>query len=48
MGATTIKIIPALTTTMPPETYTCATCGQTHAGLPLSFAADFPDPHAIL
>jgi hypothetical protein len=33
---------------MPPETYTCATCGQTHAGLPLSFAADFPDPYANL
>ncbi len=24
----------------------CATCGESHAGLPLSFAADFPDMYA--
>ena len=33
---------------MLPETYTCATCGQTHEGIPLSFAADFPDMYANL
>jgi hypothetical protein len=24
----------------------CATCGESHAGIPLSFAADFPDMYA--
>ncbi|HTD25139.1 MAG TPA: DUF2199 domain-containing protein [Terriglobales bacterium] len=24
----------------------CSTCGQSHAGIPLSFAADFPDMYA--
>lgn len=33
---------------MPPDSFTCATCGQTHEGLPFSFAADFPDPYAAL
>ena len=33
---------------MPPDTYICATCGQTHEGVPFSFAADFPDPYANL
>ena len=28
------------------ENYTCATCGQVHAGLPMSFAAEFPDQYA--
>lgn len=31
-----------------PEGYTCRTCGQYHAGVPFSFAADFPDPYANL
>lgn len=31
-----------------PEGYTCNTCGQYHAGVALSFAADFPDPYAKL
>jgi hypothetical protein len=26
--------------------FVCRTCGQTHEGIPLSFAADFPDPYA--
>ena len=26
--------------------YVCRTCGQTHEGVPLSFAADFPDMYA--
>lgn len=34
--------------TMTPESYLCATCGQSHEGLPFSFAADFPDPYANL
>jgi hypothetical protein len=25
------------------ETYRCATCGKSHADVPLSFAANFPD-----
>ncbi len=33
---------------MPPETFICATCGQTHEGLAFSFAAEFPDPCANL
>lgn len=28
------------------ENYKCATCGQVHNGLPLSFAAEFPDQYA--
>ncbi|HZQ67929.1 MAG TPA: DUF2199 domain-containing protein [Terriglobales bacterium] len=28
------------------KTYVCGTCGQRHHGLPLSFAAEFPDPYA--
>ena len=28
--------------------FVCSTCGQEHSGLPLSFAADFPDPYANL
>ena len=28
------------------ESYICGTCGQCHEGLPLSFAANFPDPYA--
>jgi hypothetical protein len=31
-----------------PEGYACTTCGQHHAGVPFSFAADFPDPYANL
>jgi hypothetical protein len=30
------------------ESFVCRTCGKTHAGLPISFAADFPDPYANL
>jgi hypothetical protein len=26
--------------------FVCSTCGQTHEGVPLSFAADFPDMYA--
>jgi len=26
--------------------FVCRTCGQTHKGIPLSFAADFPDIYA--
>src|SRR5690349_8147603 len=33
---------------MPPDSYICATCGQSHAGLPFSFAADSPDMYANL
>ena len=28
------------------KSYECATCGQIHAGLPMSFAAEFPDQYA--
>jgi hypothetical protein len=28
------------------ENYKCATCGQVHGGLPMSFAAEFPDLYA--
>ncbi len=28
--------------------FRCSSCGQEHAGLPLSFAADYPDPYANL
>jgi hypothetical protein len=28
------------------ENYKCATCGQVHPGLPMSFAAEFPDQYA--
>lgn len=28
------------------ESYRCATCGESHSGLPMSFAADFPDMYA--
>lgn len=31
-----------------PADYTCGTCGKTHAGVPFSFAADFPDMYANL
>jgi hypothetical protein len=34
--------------TMSRGSYLCATCGQSHEGLPFSFAADFPDPYANL
>jgi hypothetical protein len=27
-------------------TYVCHECGQSHEGIPLSFAADFPDQYA--
>ena len=30
------------------ETFTCATCGESHVGSPKSFAADFPDMYANL
>ena len=33
---------------MPQNSFVCATCGKEHAGVPLSFAADFPDPYANL
>jgi hypothetical protein len=36
------------TVSLSSDTYTCATCGKTHEGLPLSFAADFPDMYANL
>jgi len=26
--------------------FICRTCGQTHEGIPLSFAADYPDMYA--
>jgi hypothetical protein len=35
-------------TTVSEDNYLCSSCGNIHAGLPLSFAADFPDPYAIL
>jgi len=28
------------------ESYKCATCGKVHEGLPMSFAAEFPDMYA--
>lgn len=28
------------------ENYKCTTCGQVHSGLPMSFAAEFPDQYA--
>ncbi len=28
------------------EGWKCSTCGESHAGIPLSFAADFPDMYA--
>jgi hypothetical protein len=28
------------------ENYKCATCGEVHTGLPMSFAAEFPDQYA--
>jgi hypothetical protein len=28
------------------DSYRCSTCGQVHVGLPLSFAAEFPDQYA--
>jgi hypothetical protein len=31
-----------------PADYRCRTCGKTHAGVPFSFAADFPDMYANL
>ena len=31
-----------------PEGYTCKACGECHAGVPFSFAADFPDAYANL
>ncbi len=33
---------------MPDSLFLCSSCGQEHAGLPLSFAADYPDPYANL
>jgi hypothetical protein len=30
------------------ESYKCKTCGKVHEGMPLSFAADFPDMYANL
>jgi hypothetical protein len=30
------------------NSYVCSCCGLEHSGLPLSFAADFPDPYANL
>lgn len=30
------------------DNYTCVTCGKLHEGLPLSFAAEFPDSYANL
>jgi hypothetical protein len=30
------------------QTYECRTCGKAHAGIPFSFAADYPDPFANL
>jgi len=32
----------------PSESYKCATCGKSHASVPMSFAADFPDMYANL
>src|SRR6185437_900585 len=34
--------------TMHNSSFRCSSCGQEHAGLPLSFAADYPDPYANL
>jgi len=28
------------------ESWKCATCGESHSGIPMSFAADFPDMYA--
>jgi hypothetical protein len=28
------------------ETWKCATCGKSHVGVPMSFAAEFPDMYA--
>ncbi len=28
------------------ESFKCSTCGKVHEGLPMSFAADFPDMYA--
>jgi len=33
---------------MQKDSFICSTCGKEHDGLPLSFAADFPDPFANL
>jgi hypothetical protein len=33
---------------MSPDSYICVTCGQSHEGLPFSFAADLPDSCANL
>ena len=33
---------------MSDRSFRCSSCGQDHAGLPLSFAADYPDPYANL
>jgi hypothetical protein len=33
---------------MQDRSFCCSTCGQEHAGLPLSFAADYPDSYANL
>ncbi len=30
------------------SSFRCSSCGQEHAGLPLSFAANYPDPYANL
>ena len=31
-----------------PQTWVCATCGETHRGFPLSWAAEYPDSYAAL
>ena len=30
------------------KSFVCSSCGLEHAGVPLSFAADYPDPYANL
>ncbi len=34
--------------TMQEGSFVCSSCGQEHSGVPLSFAADYPDPYANL
>ena len=33
---------------MQDKSFVCSSCGRAHAGVPLSFAADYPDPYANL
>jgi len=33
---------------MQDRSFVCSSCGRQHAGVPLSFAADYPDPYANL